>query len=166
VTRFPTLPENYWLGAGYQSALRPAYLSPEFGMQYEAGFTQKLPWEAQVKVRTYYYDINNYIRTVGGFAPSRVVYNINLVQWRGVEVEVTKPLPYNLEARANYTYQQTAAGGDPLGLTVNRLTELLEDKANLGGRYKRNDGAEGRFYLRIVSHRSEPQVTVRNNTIT
>lgn len=165
-SRFPTLPESYWFGAGYQSTLRPAALSPEFGMQYEAGVTQKLPWSAQLKLRTYYYDINNYIRTVYGFSPSRVVYNINLVQWRGVEVEGLLPLPYNLTAWANYTYQQTSAGGDPLGLTVNRLTELPENKATLGLRYKGDNGAEAKFYLRLVSQRSEPQVNVTRNTVT
>jgi iron complex outermembrane receptor protein len=135
-------------------------------MQYEAGITQKLPLDAQLRVRAYYYDINNYIRTVMGFAPSRVIYNINLVQWRGVEVEGTLPLPYNLTAWANYTYQQTAAGGDPLGLTVNRLTELPENKANLGLTYKANNGAEAKVYLRMVSQRSQPVVNVANNVIT
>ncbi len=166
VTRFPTLPESYWFTAGYQSPLRKAFLSPEFGMQYEAGITQKLPWEAQLRLRAYYYDINNYIRTVFGFAPSRVVYNINLVQFRGVEVEGTLPLPYNLTAWANYSYQQTAAGGDPLGLTVNRLTELPEHKANLGLRYRADNGAEAKIYLRLVSQRSQPQVNVARNVIT
>jgi outer membrane receptor protein involved in Fe transport len=46
------------------------------------------------------------------------------------------PLPYNLTLWANYTYQQTAAGGDPLGLTVKRLSDLPENKANLGLRYR------------------------------
>jgi iron complex outermembrane receptor protein len=166
VTRFPTLPETYWFGAGYQSSLRPAFLSPEFGMQYEAGVTQKLPLDAQLRLRTYYYDINNYIRTVMGFAPSRVIYNIDLVQFRGVEVEGTLPLPYDLTAWANYTYQQTAAGGDPLGLTVNRLTELPENKANLGLTYKAKNGAEAKIYLRMVSQRSQPVVNVAGNRIT
>ncbi|MBM4288483.1 MAG: TonB-dependent receptor [Deltaproteobacteria bacterium] len=166
VTRFPTLPENYWFGAGYQSPLRSPYLSAEFGMQYEAGVTQQLPWGAQLRLRTYYYDINNYIRTVFGFAPSRVIYNMDLVQLRGGEVEGSLPLPYNLTAWANYTYQQTAAGGDPLGLTVNRLTELPEHKANLGLRYRGDNGAEAKIYLRMVSKRSEAQVTVQRNVIT
>lgn len=166
VTRFPTLPESYWFTAGYQSPLRKPYLSPEFGMQYEAGITQQLPWEAQMRLRAYYYDINNYIRTVFGFAPSRVIYNINLVQFRGVEVEGSLPLPYNLTAWVNYSYQQTAAGGDPLGLTVNRLTELPEHKANLGLRYRADNGAEAKIYLRLVSQRSQPQVSVQRNVIT
>ncbi len=166
VTRFPTLPESYWFTAGYQSPLRKPYLSPEFGMQYEAGVTQQLPWNAQLRLRAYYYDINNYIRTVFGFAPSRVVYNLNLVQFRGVEVEGTLPLPYNLTFWANYSYQQTAAGGDPLGLTVNRLTELPEHKANIGLRYRADNGAEAKLYLRLVSQRSQPQVTVVRNVIT
>jgi len=166
VTRFPTLPESYWFTAGYQSPLRKPYLSPEFGMQYEAGITQKLPWDIQLRLRTYYYDINNYIRTVFGFAPSRVIYNINLVQFRGVEFEGQVPLPYNLTLWANYTYQQTAAGGDPLGLTVKRLSDLPENKANLGLRYRDDNGAEGQIYLRFVSKRSEPRIDVVRNVIT
>jgi iron complex outermembrane receptor protein len=166
VTRFPTLPESYWFGAGYQSAARKPYLSPEFGMQYEAGLTQKLPLDATLRLRTYYYDINNYIRTVFGFAPSRVVYNISLVQLRGLEVEGTLPLPYNLTFWANYTYQQTAAGGDPLGLTVKRLTELPENKANIGLTYKGSNGAEANVYLRLISQRYQAEALVARNAIT
>ncbi len=89
-----------------------------------------------------------------------------LGEFRGVEVEGTLPLPYNLTFWANYSYQQTAAGGDPLGLTVNRLTELPEPKANIGLRYRADNGAEAKLYLRLVSQRSQPQVTVVRNVIT
>lgn len=165
-TRFPTLPEFYWFWAGYQPPNRSAALSPEFGMQYEAGVTQKLPWNSLVRVRSYYYDINEYIRSVFGFRPSRVIYNIDLAKIRGMEVEGEVGLPYNLAAFANYTFQQTSTSPDPLNGDVRELTELPDHKANIGLKYKAPNGAEGRLYMRLVSKRSMPQVTVVKNQVT
>jgi iron complex outermembrane receptor protein len=167
-TRFPALPEFYWFSAGYQPSGRStnSVLLPEFGMQYETGITQKLPKNALVRVRGYYYDLNNYIRTVFGFRPSRVVYNINQATIRGMEVEGEVGLPYNLAAFANYTWQQTSTSPDPLNGNVRELTELPDHKANIGLKYKARNGAEGRLYMRLVSKRYAPQVTVTNNRVT
>jgi len=165
-TRFPTAPEFYWFWGGYQPPNRAAALSPEFGMQYEAGVTQKLPGNSLVRVRSYYYDINDYIRTVFGFRPSRVIYNIDLVKIRGVEVEGEVGLPYNLAAFANYTFQQTSTSPDPLNGNVRELTELPDHKVNIGLKYKAPNGAEGKVSLRMVSKRAQPQVTVVNNQVT
>jgi len=165
-TRFPTLPEFYWFGAGYQPPNRAPGLSGEFGMSYEAGITQKLPGNSLVRVRAYYYDINDYIRTIFGYRPSRVVYNLDLATFRGVEVEGEVGLPYNLAAFANYTWQQTSTSPDLLNGNIRELTELPEHKANLGLKYKAPNGAEGRVYVRLVSKRYEPQVTVTNNQVT
>jgi iron complex outermembrane receptor protein len=159
-SRFPTLPEFYWFSAGYQPPNRPGSLSPEFGMQYEAGVIQKLPFKSTLRVRGYYYDINDYIRTVFGFRPSRVIYNIDLVKLRGVEVEVQKALPYHLWVFANYTWQQTSTSPDPLGGNIRELTEFPDHKFNIGLKYKARNGAEGKFFVRLVSKRSEPQVQV------
>lgn len=167
-TRFPTQPEFYWFGAGYQPPGRTSnsVLQPEFGMSYEAGVTQELPWSSKIKLRTYYYDINDYIRTIFGYRPSRVVYNLNLATFRGVEVEAQMGLPYNLTAFANYTWQQISTSPDPLNGNIQTLPELPEHKANIGLKYKASNGAEGRFYVRLVSHRYEPRLTVTNNQIT
>lgn len=167
-TRFPTLPEYYWFGAGYQPAGRTknSALSPEYGMQYEAGITQKLPLNAQIRVRGYYYDINQYIRTVFGYRPSRVIYNLNLALLRGLEVETQIGLPYHLTAYANYTWQQTSTSPDPLNGNVTELCELPDHKAHIGLKYKSPNGAEGKVYARIVSKRSQPNATVWLNTAT
>ncbi len=159
-SRFPTIPEFYWFGAGYQPPNRAETLSPEYGMQYEAGVVQKLPFNSTVRVRGYYYNIDNYIRTVFGFRPSRVVYNIDLAKIRGVEVEAETALPYHLSAFANYTWQQTSTSADPLGGDIRELTELPEHKCNVGLKYRAPNGAEGKFYVRLVSKRAEPQVRV------
>jgi iron complex outermembrane receptor protein len=166
-TRFPTIPEFYWYWAGYQPINRNGQpLLPEFGLQYEAGVTQKLPWKSLIRVRGYYYDLNDYIRTVFGFRPSRVIYNLNLATVRGVEVEGEVGLPYHLAAFANYTWQQTSTSPDPFNGNVRELTELPEHKANIGLKYKGPKGAEGRIYVRLVSKRAQPQVTVTNNQVT
>jgi iron complex outermembrane receptor protein len=165
-TRFPSLPEFYWFSAGYQPLNRAPGLSPEFGMQYEAGITQKLPWKAQLKVRSYYYDINDYIRTVFGFRPSRVVYNLDLALLRGVEVEAQIGLPYHLTAYANYTWQQTSTSPDPLNGNIQELPELPDHKAHIGLKYSAPNGAEGRAYVRLVSKRYYPTAIVNTTTNT
>jgi iron complex outermembrane receptor protein len=165
-SRFPTLPEFYWFGAGYRPPHRAESLSPEFGLQYEAGLTQKLPFNSTLRVRGYYYDINQYIRTVFGFRPSRVIYNIDLAKIRGVEVEAETTLPYHLTAFANYTWQQTSTSPDPLGGDVRELTEFPDHKVNLGLKYRAPNGAEGKCYVRLVSKRAEPVVKVNNNQVT
>ncbi|MFZ5447779.1 MAG: TonB-dependent receptor plug domain-containing protein [Thermodesulfobacteriota bacterium] len=169
-TRFPTLPEFYWFGAGYQPPGRTSssVLLPEFGMQYEAGITQKLPYNALIKVRTYYYDINDYIRTIFGFRPSRVVYNINLALFRGVEVETQIGLPYDLTAYANLTWQKTSTSPDPLNGNIRELPELPEWKGHLGLKYTNPNGAEAKAYVRLVSTRAQPTaiVNTRTNTVT
>ena len=166
-SRFPTIPEVYWFGNGYIPPDRRPTLEPEFGMQYEAGLTQKFPDNGQLRVRGYYYDINNYIRTVFGFRPSRVIYNLDLVILRGLEVEGQIGLPHNLTAFANYTWQQTSTSPDPLGGNARRLAEFPEHKANVGLRYQDARGAEAKLYVRLVSQRYEPVVLVNGfNQIT
>jgi|UniRef100_A0A7V6A5Q0 iron complex outermembrane receptor protein len=166
--RFPTIPEVYWFGNGYIPPSRAPVLEPEFGMQYEAGITQKFPYNVKMRVRGYYYDLNNYIHTVFGFRPSRVVYNIDLASFRGVEVEGTVGLPYHLTAFANYTWQQTGTSPDPLGGNVRYLPEFPEHKANIGLQYKNAEGAEAKFSVRMVSQRYQPQVLVntKKNQVT
>jgi iron complex outermembrane recepter protein len=165
-TRFPTQPEFYWFGAGFQPVNRTGALSPEYGLQYEAGILQDLPFNSRLRLRGYYYDINNYIRTVFGFRPSRVVYNLDFVKLRGVEVEVEARLPYHFRAFANYTWQQSSTSADPLGGDIRELPELPDHKVNLGLKYENPSGAQARLYLRLVSKRSEPQVQVVNNIVT
>jgi iron complex outermembrane receptor protein len=133
-------------------------------MQYEAGITQKLPHNALIKVRTYYYDINNYIRTVFGFRPSRVIYNLNLALFRGVELETQIGLPYNLTAYANYTWQQTSTSPDPLNGNTRDLSELPEHKGHIGLKYNAPNGAEAKVYLRMVSERKQPTAIVNTTT--
>jgi len=83
-----------------------------------------------------------------------------------MEVEGEVGLPYNLAAFANYTFQQTSTSPDPLNGDVRELTELPDHKANIGLKYKAPNGAEGRLYMRLVSKRSMPQVTVVKNQVT
>jgi len=165
-TRFPTSPEYYWYGAGYQPPNRVGNISPEFGMQYEAGVVQQLPRNSLVRVRWYYYDINQYIRTVFGYRPSRVVYNIPLVELRGLEVEAQVGLPYHLIAYANYTWQQNSTSPDPFGGDIRELTEIPDHMFNVGLKYKSPGSAEAKAYVRMVSKRYETTAQVTNNAVT
>ena len=85
---------------------------------------------------------------------------------RGVEVEGEVGLPYNLSAFANYTWQQTSTSADPLSGDIRELPEYPDHKFNLGLKYKANNGAEGKAYIRMVSHRYYPEAQVILNKLT
>ncbi|RLB20889.1 MAG: hypothetical protein DRG76_10120, partial [Deltaproteobacteria bacterium] len=84
--RFPTNPEIYWYYAGYRpevdnrTNISRKNLTYEDAYQYEVGLDiNKIPgiWFG---MSYYYYKVDDYIRTIFGYSPSRVVYNIDKVK--------------------------------------------------------------------------------------
>lgn len=154
--RFPTSPESYWYFAGYQLAERKA-LSPERAIQAEVGISQDFEQRAMVSLRGYYYNVDDYIRTIFGYQPSRVVYNLDKVEFWGVEVEGEASLRWGFSLFGNYTFQSTRKEGDILDMSsilTDKLTELPEHKANAGVRYRRKNGATADLTARYVGKRS------------
>ncbi|MBD3426588.1 MAG: TonB-dependent receptor plug domain-containing protein [Candidatus Omnitrophica bacterium] len=153
--RFPTSPESYWFFAGYQPTGRKD-LSPERALQGEAGLSVNIPDKAKFEVRGYYYDVEDYIRTIFGYKPSRVVYNIDKVILWGIEAEARYCLAAGLDLFANYTFQSTKKEGDILDESSelsDSLTELPDNKVNAGITYSFR-AFTGEFVMRYVDKRS------------
>ena len=154
--RFPTQPETYWYSAGYQLANRKT-LSPERALQTDFGIAKKFGDKAKVGVRGYYYYVYNYIRTIFGYTPSRVVYNIDNVMLAGFETEAEYALSKEVTAFTNYTYETSTKQGDILDANSSvssNLTELPANKVNAGLRYKYR-AFTGEFVMRFVSDRQD-----------
>ncbi len=160
--RFPTAPEFYWYFAGYDPAAHGHSRKPltyEDALQYEAGvrFTP-LP-RLETTLRGYYYDVDDYIRTIFGYKPSRVVYNIDQVKFLGVEGELSYRFTKHVSCFANVTYEKTKKKGDILD-NSNRLTdelpEIPEWKFNLGIQYARKGGMLLKATYRWVDDRAIP----------
>jgi len=141
--RFPTCPEYYWSYSGYQ-APGGGKLSPERANQCEVELRQEFMEEKIcLLARGYYYQVEDYIRTVFGYQPSRVVYNIDRVNLMGFELEGGYRICPLLKISANFTHQETEKEGDVLdrsSVLTDELVELPENKANLVVEWGKKDG--------------------------
>jgi len=159
--RFPTNPEYYWWYNGYDPAtggVDRCDLTSEKANQFELEAAHTTSAGVSVVLRGYHYEVDDYIRTIFGYKPSRVVYNIDRVDFHGIEIEAAYDFSRNLKLWANYTYQETEKRGDILDNSTaltNELLELPENKLNLGLGYRHTNGLEVRFKLRYVSDRWE-----------
>ncbi|MFW6373011.1 MAG: TonB-dependent receptor [Thermodesulfobacteriota bacterium] len=164
-TRFPDNPAFYWYYGGYRPEVDPRLdverkdLTYEDALQYEAGaeFTG-VPGVA-FRLNGYYYEVDDYIRWIFGYAPSRVVYNIDEVTFKGVEFDVEGKIYGDFYAFGNLTWQETRKKGDALDSSndlTDELSELPEWKWNLGVKWHRDDGALAKLNLRWVDDREVP----------
>ncbi|MFW5923219.1 MAG: TonB-dependent receptor [Planctomycetota bacterium] len=155
--RFPTVPEYYWWNAGYQPANRDK-LTSEKADQFELEIGREFESGTSVVGRGYHYEVDDYIRTIFGYRPSRVVYNIDNVQFQGVELEVSQELPHHLRVWGNYSYQKTRKSGDNLDASsrlTDELVELPENSFNLGMSYEKPEGLHAELTMRYVGNRRE-----------
>lgn len=144
--RFPTCPESYWYFAGYQPPEREE-LKPEQAMLYELSISQGFS-RVQLELRGYYYEVQDYIRTIFGYRPSRVVYNIDRVNLGGLEFFVSGDLESGLSFFAHYSYQDNKKSGDILDKSSElseRLVELPRNKAMVGLEYQ----AKNQSFVRV-----------------
>ncbi len=140
--RFPTCPELYWYYGGYRPADR-GELMPERAAQAELGLSHTLAATEKIGgslgIRGYYYRISDYIRTIFGYKPSRLIYNIDQVTLSGFEAEIAMHILNVLHLRGNYTLQHTEKKGDTydhsMVLTRN-LPELPKHKCNAAIEYR------------------------------
>jgi outer membrane receptor protein involved in Fe transport len=154
---FPTLPKYYWYYNGYQPPERKD-LTFEDAMQYEIGGTYTGIKNTSLSVKYYYYDVDDYLRWIFGYSPSRVVYNIDNVELTGLEVDVDSKIYKNVRAFANYTYQTTDKEGDILDKSniSDEISELPHHKFNVGIKYQRDDVALAKLTLKWVDSREVP----------
>ena len=151
--RFPTCPESYWYYAGYQPSDREDLL-PEKALQVEIGAEHVFKENTRVVVRTFHYVIEDYLRTIFGYSPSRVVYNIDEVTISGIELEGEYTVSEHLSMFANFTLQKTDKKGDIFDESgTEELVELPDEKANAGIRYYGQNGLKAALALRYVGKR-------------
>jgi outer membrane receptor protein involved in Fe transport len=153
--RFPTNPEYYWWYAGFQPPDRED-LVPESSAQFEVEFSQRLADRYEIKLAGYHYIVDDYIRTIFGYKPSRVIYNIDRVKFSGFELKVGAELPMDLYLWGNYTYQETEKDGDILdesGELTDELVELPNNKFNLGIDYGKPEQIQASLIWRYVDER-------------
>ena len=164
-TRMPDNPAFYWYYGGYRPEVDPRFdvvrkdLSMEDALQYETGLTFTPSPRFEFGVKYYYYDVDDYIRWIFGYAPSRVVYNIDKVTFEGIELDGKAKLWKDLYAFANFTYQTTEKTGDVLDASndlSDELSELPPYQFNWGLQYEREDGALGKFTCRWTGPRETP----------
>lgn len=164
-TRFPDNPAFYWYSGGYRPEVDPASdvvrgdLTYEDALQYEAGARYAALPGWMFALSYYHYDVDDYLRWIFGYAPSRVVYNIDNVAFDGVEAEVEGRVREDIFVFANATWQTTKKKGDVLdgsNALTDELSELPEWKFNFGVKYQRPDGALARLTVRWVDEREVP----------
>ena len=154
--RFPTLPEYYWYYAGFQPLDRSSLMA-ESADQWELELGHDAKQRLSLSARGYCYDVDDYLRTIFGYWPSRVVYNIDNVRLWGVELEAKYKLPHGFFVWGNYTWQRTRKAGDVLDSSARlsrELVELPEHKLNVGVGYEKPKGLRAMLALRYVGDRS------------
>jgi iron complex outermembrane receptor protein len=155
VLRLPTCPEYYWYYGGFQPANRPE-LQPERAKQIECGFSQEISNRLIAAARFYYYAVDDYLRTIFGYRPSRVVYNIDQVHLQGIEISSQLKVNPALSVYGNYTFQQSRKRGDSLdlsGVLTGRLVELPIHKANFGLKWNLFSQGDADVKIRYVGKR-------------
>ena len=164
-TRFPDNPAFVWYYYGYRPEVDPnstivrKELTFEDAIEYETGVSVTPIPEVTLSLNYFDYRVDDYIRVIRGYAPSRLVYNIDRVDLRGLEWSVEGRLRKNIFAFGNFTYQTTEKSGDVMDASAelsDRLSELPEVKANWGVRYERQDGALAELLFRWVGERDVP----------
>ena len=133
-------------------------LTFEDAMQYEIGGTYKGIKDTSISAKVYHYDIDDYLRWIFGYKPSRVVYNIDNVELTGFELDIDSKIYDNVYAFANYTYQSTDKEGDILDKSniSDEISELPNHKFNVGIKYQRDDGTLAKLTLKWVDSREVP----------
>ncbi|WP_177193606.1 TonB-dependent receptor [Thermodesulforhabdus norvegica] len=164
-TRFPDNPAFYWYYGGYRPEVDPSVniqrkpLTYEDAVQYEVG-TRITPLEGVSLGFTWFdYRIDDYIRWIFGYSPSRVVYNVDRVNIHGVEMDGRIRLGGGFSGFFNVTWQDTEKKGDVLDASnalTDKLSEIPEWKFNIGLSYERENGLLAKVTLRWVDDRQVP----------
>ncbi|KPA12615.1 TonB-dependent receptor [Candidatus Magnetomorum sp. HK-1] len=158
-TRFPDDPAFYWYYAGYQPEIDPRNdiirtdLTYEDSMQYELGFTYKIKDALSIQTNAYYYHVDDYIRWIFGYPPSRLVYNIDHVDFSGIEFDIKGHLTDTFFYSSSFTYQKTKKHGDVMDASndlESSLSELPDKKFNIGLSYLFKENMKAEINVRWV----------------
>ncbi len=164
VNRFPTQPEYSWYYNGFIPENR-AELSQEKAVQAELGIAQEFGDRASLAARGYYYSIEDYLVSIFGYKPSRVVYNIGKVNMAGLEVEGSLMPISSLKFWGNMTYLGSKKEGDVLDMSntlTDELTEIPKIKGNIGVQFTANNKASAGLTVRMCG---EQEAIVGNSSV-
>ncbi len=155
VTRMPNSTEYHFYYIGYQDLSDHSVLKPEKAFQVEGSVSQKLlSNRVALQARAYYYSISDYIRSLMGAQPDHCIYNIDNVNFKGLELEGSYAFPSYVKINANYAYQTTRKEGDVLDVYVvqpEMLSELPEHKLNASVQFTGSSGVTSQLKIRHVS---------------
>ena len=164
-TRYPDNPAFYWYHAGYRPEVDERVdvvrddLTYEDALEFEVGSRWKIFPGVSFKLSAYHYRVDDYIRWIFGYPPSRLVYNIDQVDFQGIEADIDGQIWGGLSGFANFTWQETEKSGDVLDASndlTDSLSELPEKKFNCGVKYVHTSGARANLTVRWVDDRKVP----------
>lgn len=94
-------------------------------MSYELGWKKSLHDNANLQITGFYYDIDDYLNISFGKAHLKppIVYNIDNVKVRGIEIMGSYQLNENWSLTAGYTYQKSKKEGDRMNAALRNLPE-------------------------------------------
>lgn len=123
---------------------------PEKGMSYEIGWRKALNTNTNIRLAGFYNDIDNYINLAfgasGNLTPP-VIYNVDNVKVKGLEVAGDYRINSNWSLVAGYTRQSAEKSGDRLDAPLKALPEAT---FNLGARYSNLKGFQAALDLRYM----------------
>ena len=163
--RYPDNPAFYWYHAGYRPEVDERVdvvredLTYEDALEFEIGSRWKVFPGVSFKLSAYHYRVDDYIRWIFGYPPSRLVYNIDQVDFQGIEADIDGQIWDGLSGFANFTWQDTEKSGDVLDASndlTDSLSELPEKKFNCGLKYVHASGARANLTVRWVDDRKVP----------
>ena len=154
--RYPTSPEYFWWYLNNEAGLHNSGFRPEQAYQYELAYEHNFKTGANVVLRGYYYDIDDYIASTNRPGLGSVYYNIGRVTIKGMEVGLSAMLPHHLRLWTNATWQKGDKADDPWDTDnqlTNQLPDLPEKMANVGVEYSREDRFKANIWINYVDKR-------------
>lgn len=153
--RYPTSPEYFWWYLNNGTRFFNTDFSSEAARQYELSYTQSIQRLVEIVVRGYYYDIDDYITSTMIPGTGQVVYNIENVEIKGLEMGFSADLPYRLRVWTNLTWQEADKSGDPWdegNQLTGQLPDLPETMVNAGIDYT-GEKFRARLWMNYVDDR-------------
>ena len=166
--KFPIVPKHYWYYVGLQPGMcfgppgrqqcydfeRPR-LKYEEADQYEFGINYTGIRDTEISLKYYHYNVDNYLRWIFGYPRSRVVYNMDEVKIRGIELAIDGRLYRDFYGYANWAWQETHIRGSILA--DNSMSDLgfPENKINFGLKYQPKKDCLAKIDFKYVDSREE-----------
>ncbi len=154
--RYPTSPEYFWWYLNNGTGFFNTGFNPEKALQYEFSYEHTVSDVAKLMVRSYYYEVDDYIASNFVAGTGSVFYNIDQVTLKGAEIGISVNLPWNLSTFANVTCQRGEKEGDPWDsndVLEGQIPDFPETMANWGLDFKLDDLVSAHLTVNYVGDR-------------